>query len=70
MKKASEYRRNAEQCRKLSASIADPQHKAMLQQMAETWDNLAADRGRRAAQKERIADLESRPQANGRLARP
>ena len=58
MKKASEYRRNAEECRKLSASIADPQHKAMLEQMAETWEGLAADRGRRAAQKERIADLE------------
>jgi hypothetical protein len=58
MKKASEYRRNAEECRRLSASTADPGHKAMLERMAETWDGLAADRGRRAAQKERIAGLE------------
>jgi len=58
MEKASEYHRNAEECRRLIASIADPQHKAMLHRMAETWDNLATDRARRSAQKQRIAALE------------
>jgi hypothetical protein len=63
MKKASEYQRNAQECRRLSANIADPEHKAMLQQMAETWDGLAESRGRRAAQKKRIAGLEDPPLA-------
>lgn len=59
MKKASEYIRNAQECRRLMTAVSDPQHEAMLQEMAETWESLAADRERRLAQKHRIADLES-----------
>jgi hypothetical protein len=58
MKKASEYLRNAEECRRLIAAAVYPEQKAMLQKMANTWTNLALDRERRLAQKQRIADLE------------
>jgi hypothetical protein len=58
MKKASEYFRNAEECKKLIATTSDPQHKTMLHRMAETWDSLAADRQRTVAQKQRIPNLE------------
>jgi hypothetical protein len=61
MKKASEYHRNAQECRRLIASESNKQHKAMLQKMADTWESLAADRERRAAQKQRIAALELGP---------
>ena len=64
MKKASEYQQNAQACRKLLASVTDPQQRAMLQRMAETWDDLAADRGRRAAQKQRISDLDGQNPAD------
>jgi hypothetical protein len=59
MKKASEYLRNAQECRRLLESVADPEQQAMLQKMADTWEGLANDRERRAAQKQRIADLEA-----------
>lgn len=58
MEKASQYQRNAKECRRLLASVTNPQQKVMLERMAETWESLAADRERRAAQKQRIADLE------------
>jgi hypothetical protein len=58
MKKASEYLRNAQECRRLIATVSDPQQQAMLQNMADTWESLASDRERRAAQKQRIAALE------------
>jgi hypothetical protein len=58
MKQAAEYLRNAQECRRLIATVRDPQQKAMLQKMADTWESLAADRERRVRQKQRIADLE------------
>ena len=44
MKKASEYRRHAEECRELAARMASPAHRSQLLQMAKHWDGLAADR--------------------------
>jgi hypothetical protein len=58
MKKASEYLRNAQECRRLISSVHDVNQQAMLQKMADTWESLANDRERRLAQKQRIADLE------------
>ena len=58
MKKASEYLRNAQECRRLVGTVSQPQQKAMLQNMADTWESLAADRERRVLQKQRIAVLE------------
>ena len=43
MKKASEYRRHAEECRTLAKGIQGPQREQMLG-MARTWDNLAIER--------------------------
>ena len=43
MKKASEYRRHAEECRTLAKGIQGPQRDQLLE-MARTWDNLASER--------------------------
>ncbi len=59
MKKASEYQLHADECRKLAAGTANPEHKAMLANMAETWESLARERIDRLARQERIAALES-----------
>ena len=61
MKKASEYRIHAEECRKLAGSSQDSQQKATLLRMADTWEGLAKDRENFIARKERIAALEAKP---------
>jgi hypothetical protein len=38
---AAECRKHAEQCRKLAKQVNTPEHRAMLLDMAETWDRLA-----------------------------
>jgi hypothetical protein len=43
MKKASEYREHAEECRTLAAQMQGDQRKQLLE-MARTWDKLAEDR--------------------------
>lgn len=43
MKKASEYRQHAIECRQLAASIEGEQRSQLLE-MAATWDRLAAER--------------------------
>ena len=43
MKKASEYRRHADECRALSRGVKGPDKEQLLK-MATTWDNLAAER--------------------------
>ncbi|HVI31039.1 hypothetical protein [Phenylobacterium sp.] len=45
MKKASEYRQHARQCRTLAASL-DGEARAQLLEMAATWDRMADDRAR------------------------
>ena len=44
MKKASEYRRHAEECRALANQLKPGPQRDQLLEMARTWDNLAADR--------------------------
>lgn len=58
MKKVSEYRQHVAECKKLAASVQNPEHKAMLAKMAETWESLAKDREEMMARKRRIAVLE------------
>ena len=58
MQKASEYHKHAEECRMLAGRSLDPEHKAALIEMAETWENLAKEREALVARKERIAALE------------
>jgi hypothetical protein len=44
MKKASEYRRHAQECRELAAQMPSDAGRAQLLEMADHWDKLAADR--------------------------
>jgi hypothetical protein len=44
MKKASEYRKHAEECRVLANRMAQGEHRDQLLEMAATWDKLAAER--------------------------
>ena len=44
----------------MMANATTDEQKAMLEKMAQTWDTLAADRERRATQKERIAELDQK----------
>jgi hypothetical protein len=44
MKKASEYRQHAEECRALARKLGPSEHRNQLLEMAATWDKLAAER--------------------------
>ena len=44
MKKASEYREHAQECRDLAAQMASDDQRAQMLHMAEHWDKLADDR--------------------------
>lgn len=45
MKKISEYEQHAAECREM-ARTAPPTHRVQLEQMAQTWDQLADARKR------------------------
>jgi len=61
MKKVSEYRDHAEECRRMAAGTSNEEHRAALFKMAETWDSLAEERTERLRQQQRIAALEHSP---------
>jgi hypothetical protein len=44
MKKASEYREHADQCRDLAKRMAPGEQRDQLLEMATTWEKLAAER--------------------------
>ncbi|WP_309087465.1 hypothetical protein [Phenylobacterium sp.] len=44
MKKASEYRLHAKECRDLAAQMESAEQRAMMLQMADHWEKLAEDR--------------------------
>ena len=44
MKKASEYRGRAEECRALAGTMRSDKERDLLLNMAANWDRLAADR--------------------------
>lgn len=44
MKKASEYRQHAEECRALAERMQSGEQRDQLLKMADTWENLAAER--------------------------
>ena len=44
MKKASEYRQHAQECRALATSMDSEEQRVQLLEMAEHWERLAADR--------------------------
>jgi hypothetical protein len=55
MKKASDYRRHAQECRVLANSAALPEHRDQLLEMANTWDMLAQQREAELARQARMA---------------
>jgi hypothetical protein len=59
VKKASEYHKHADECRVLAARASNPDHRAMLHNMADTWENLACQREAFVARKARIAAIEA-----------
>ncbi len=44
MKKASEYRQHAEECRTMASQMKSGPQKDQLLEMARTWDKLAVER--------------------------
>jgi hypothetical protein len=46
MKKASEYRQHAQECRALAKGMEQGEHREQLLRMAETWEGLAEQRER------------------------
>ena len=44
MKKASEYRQHAQECRALARGTNESEHRSQLLEMAATWDRLAEER--------------------------
>jgi hypothetical protein len=50
MKKASEYQQHPEECRALAEQMLDPEQRAQLLDMAETWERFAKLRHRQAEQ--------------------
>jgi hypothetical protein len=63
MKKLREYLQHAAECRELARNAA-PSHRAQLQQMAETWEQLAEARRRDLNKRGMLADEESSPPEN------
>lgn len=56
MRKITDYRNHAEECRKLAAGASEEKRTALIE-MAKTWDMLADERERALEQKERIQAL-------------
>jgi hypothetical protein len=48
MKKASEYRKHADECRVLARAMKDGLQREQLLEMARNWDQMAKDRDRLA----------------------
>ena len=46
MKKASEYRQHAEECRQLASGMDSDDQRTLMLAMAQHWDSLAVDRVR------------------------
>lgn len=47
MKKVSEYREHARECRSIAAKMPNNEHRDQLLAMADTWDQLASERERK-----------------------
>jgi hypothetical protein len=51
MKKVSEYKTRAAECRKMAGQMRKPEHKKQLMEMAEAWEMLAKARAKQLRQK-------------------
>lgn len=52
MRKVSEYEQHAKECRDMARTMKDAHHKQQLEEMAEAWDMLAAERRRQLARQD------------------
>ncbi len=48
MIKSAEYRRHAQECRRLAATMGADEHREQLLEMAATWERMADERERSA----------------------
>ncbi len=62
MKKISEYRRHANECRTLATSMSSLEQRDQLLAMAQTWDRLADERIRSVRLSESAMFSDERPQ--------
>ena len=58
MRKISEFHQHAAECRQLAKMAVSPDHAAMLENMARTWETLAGEREQHLARQRRIAGLD------------
>ena len=58
MRKLSEYREHAAECREM-ARTAPPTHRQQLEQMAATWEQLAAARQRKLLKAGKVGEMSS-----------
>jgi hypothetical protein len=58
VKKVEDYRGHAEECRSMANRSRSPEEKAMLTNMAPTWDSLAVDREAHIDRQKRMAALQ------------
>jgi len=61
MRKGLELLENAEACRKLAKRAKDPQEKKQLEDMAQTWERLAAKRAANLTRKPKRRALAKSP---------
>ena len=61
MKKASEYRHHAQECRDLAAQMDSAPQRELMLHMAEHWEKLAADRIALIQRHPEIADDDVEP---------
>jgi hypothetical protein len=57
MKKVEDYRAHAAECRSMANRGRSPEEKAMLLNMAATWESLATDREAHIARQKRMAEI-------------
>jgi hypothetical protein len=67
MRKVSEYRAHAEECRKMAAKMKNSEHRKQLEDMAEAWNMLARERQK---QIEKHSELQSAVEATGNSRSP
>lgn len=68
MKKASEYRQHAQECRALAAAMESVEQRTLMLQMAEHWEKLSLDRAALIARNPDAAHDGEHAEEHGRSA--
>lgn len=66
MKKASEYRHHAQECRDLAAQMDSSEQRGLMLRMAEHWEKLAEDRLALVRRHPELAHESEHEEAQGR----